>query len=53
MGVIRSVLHWIGAKFRRFREFASGDDLHEAQMNRSDYHEFRSNAGGPGGGTVG
>ena len=47
MGKIKSVLHWIGAKIRRFREFASGDDLHEAQMNRGDDHEFKSNPGGP------
>ncbi len=41
MGVITSVLHWFGAKIRRFREFASGDDLREAQTNRGDDHEFR------------
>ena len=47
MGKVKSVLHWLGAKIRRFREFASGDDLHEAQMNRGDDHEFKSNPGGP------
>ena len=47
MGKVKSVLHWLGAKIRRFREFASGDDLHEAQMNRGDDHEFKMHPGGP------
>ena len=45
MGIIKSVVQWMGAKIRRFREFASGDDLHEAQMHRGDDHEFRVNPG--------
>lgn len=48
MGILKSVLHWMGAKVRRLREFASGDDLHEAQMNRGDDHEHRGSSGGPG-----
>lgn len=47
MDAVKSVLHWVAAKVRRFREFTSGDDLHEAQMNRGDGHEFKSNPGGP------
>ena len=45
MGMITSVLHWMGAKIRHFRELSSGDDLHEAQMNRGDDHEFKVNPG--------
>ena len=47
MGAVKSVLHWVAATIRRFREFASGDDLHEAQMHRGDGHEIRPNPGGP------
>ena len=47
MSMVKSALRWIGARIRRFREWSSGDDLHEAQMNRGDDHEFRSNPGGP------
>ena len=45
MGTMKSVLHWLGSKIRHFRELASGDDLHEAQMNRGDDHEFKVNPG--------
>ena len=48
MGAMRTAWRWLVAKARRVREWSSGDDLHEAQMNRSDYHEFKSNPGGPG-----
>ena len=50
MAMVKSVLHWMGAKFRHFRDLFSGDDLHEAQMNRGDDHEFKVNPGGPVGG---
>ena len=46
--MIKSVLHWMGAKIRKFREFASGDDLYDAQTHRSDDYEPRSNSPGPG-----
>ena len=38
-------LHWVGRKYRGYREWASGDDLRDAQANRGDDHEFRINPG--------
>jgi hypothetical protein len=35
-----------GRFVRRVWELSSGDDLHEAQMHRSDDHELRLNPGG-------
>jgi hypothetical protein len=48
MRMIKSVLHWTGAKFRHLRDLSRGDDLHEAQTNRGDYHERKASSGGPG-----
>ena len=45
MGIVKSVLHWMGAKIRHFRELVSGNDLREAQLNRGDDHEFKVNPG--------
>ncbi len=45
MHTLRNGLHWFWAKVQRAREWASGDDLHEAQMHRSDDHTIRPNAG--------
>jgi len=46
MGMVTSVLHWMGVKIRHFRDLTSGDDLHEAQTHRGDYHEPKSISGG-------
>jgi hypothetical protein len=43
---VRDALRRIGRLFRKIRDWSSGDDLHEAQMHRSDDYEFRVNPGG-------
>lgn len=48
MDVIKSVLHWMRVKIRKIREFASGDDLYDAQSHRSDHHEAKSIFNDPG-----
>ncbi len=47
MNVLTSTVRRLFAVLRRIREWSSGDDLHDAQMNRGDDHEFKSNPGGP------
>ena len=47
MDTMRTALRWLRDKVTRFREMTNGDDLHEAQMHRGDYHEFKSNPTGP------
>ena len=47
MNVITAPFRWLGAKMRAIRELTSGEDLQDAQEHRGDYHEFRSNPGGP------
>ena len=42
MDAVRKLLRWMGAKLRQFNDLAGGEDLHDAQMNRGDYHEFKS-----------
>jgi hypothetical protein len=43
---VKAALRRIARFFRRIWDWSSGDDLHEAQMHRSDDHEFRVNPGG-------
>jgi hypothetical protein len=43
---VKAATRRIGRFFRRIWDWSSGDDLHEAQMHRSDDHEFRVNPGG-------
>jgi hypothetical protein len=43
---VKAVLRRIGLSLRKVRDWSRGDDLHEAQMHRSDDHEFRVNPGG-------
>ncbi len=47
MDTLTRIARWIGDRVTRFRELSNGDDLHEAQMHRGDYHEFKSNPTGP------
>ena len=47
MDRFRSALRWVRDRVRHFRELTDGDDLHEAQMHRGDYHEFKANPTGP------
>ena len=53
MDAVKALLRGTGRFIRKIRDWASGDDLHEAQMSRGDDHEFRSNPGGPSGPTAG
>jgi hypothetical protein len=46
MATLKTGLRWLWAKMKRIREWSSGDDLHEAQMNRGDDHDHRANPGG-------
>jgi hypothetical protein len=46
MGTLKKAPQGIGRFFRKVRDWSSGDDLHEAQMHRSDDYEFRVNPGG-------
>ena len=50
MNVLKKVLGRIGHAMKGIWNFATSDDLQEAQKHRGDYHEFRSNPGGPGAG---
>lgn len=50
MEILKTALRAVGRWLRSARDWASGDDLFEAQSHRSDGHELRSNPGGPGGG---
>jgi hypothetical protein len=43
---VKAGLRGIGRSFRRMWDWSTGDDLHEAQMHRSDDYEFRVNPGG-------
>ena len=43
---VKAALRGVGRSFRRIRDWSSGDDLHEAQMHRSDDFAFRVHPGG-------
>jgi hypothetical protein len=45
MEILKTALRAVRRWLRRAREWASGDDLYEAQSHRSDDHEFRANQG--------
>lgn len=47
MDSIRSVMRWVREKVRRFQDLSNGDDLYDAQHERSDYHEHRVLPPGP------
>jgi len=47
MSMLKKALGRIGHAVKSIWSFATGDDLQEAQKNRGDYHEFKSNSGGP------
>ena len=46
MMTVTETLRGIGRFLRKVRDWSTGDDLYEAQMHRSDDHEFRVNPGG-------
>jgi hypothetical protein len=46
MKTLKEAVRGIGRCFHRIWDWSSGDDLHEAQMHRSDDYEFRVNPGG-------
>ena len=46
MDRVKAALRGIGRSLRKAWDFAFGDDLHEAQMNRGDEHDHRVNPGG-------
>jgi len=48
MDKVKGMFGRLAAAVRRVWEWSSGDDLHEAQMQRGDYHEFKASSGGPG-----
>jgi Xaa-Pro aminopeptidase len=43
---LKEAMQGTGRLVRKVREWCSGEDLHEAQMHRSDDYEFRVNPGG-------
>lgn len=46
MKTVEAAPRKIGRFFRKAWVWSTGDDLHEAQMHRSDDFEFRVNPGG-------
>ena len=39
MALLKSALHWVGAKVGHFRDLISGDDLRDAHTNSGYNHE--------------
>jgi hypothetical protein len=48
MDIVKAALRKFGGLIHRARDWASGDDLRDAQAHRGDDHERRANPGGPG-----
>ena len=45
MEILKTALRAVGRWLRKARDWASGDDLYEAQSHRGDDHDFHVNPG--------